>query len=197
VVVDSLWEIYNADSTTALAFFFCEFGRQQEQTADSILLSILKQLVERRSSLSDSIQAFYELFDHGRKRPGHRDIIGALHAECSSYSKVFIVMDALDECNVSQELLSDLFTFQKDCNVNFMATSRSIPEIASHFQGSKSIVIHASKEDVSSFIEEQIRCKPKLAKLDRTLQDDIKASIVKSVKGMCVYLPTSRCHIDL
>jgi hypothetical protein len=98
---------------------------------------------------------------------------------------------------VSQELLSDLFTFQKDCNVNFMATSRSIPEIASHFQGSKSIVIHASKEDVSSFIEEQIRCKPKLAKLDRTLQDDIKASIVKSVKGMCVYLPTSRCHIDL
>jgi hypothetical protein len=97
---------------------------------------------------------------------------------------VFILVDALDECNCTQELLSDLFQIQAVCNVNIMATSRSIPEIVHLFEGAKMVEIQATDEDVQWYLDEQIRNKPKLAKLDPVLKDEIKTSIVNSVDGM-------------
>jgi hypothetical protein len=113
--------------------------------------------------------------------------VEAIQKEVQCYAKVFVLVDALDECDVSAEMLSVLFDLQATCGFNFFATSRHVPDIANRFEGSGVIAVHASRGDVQMYLDAQIRSRPKLAKLDPTLQEEIKSRIVESVEGMQVF----------
>jgi Cdc6-like AAA superfamily ATPase len=186
VVVADLWERCAKDHNIGAAYFFCEFGRQHEQTVDAVMLSLLKQLVESRTDPSGSILALYERFGHGSKRPLQEDVLDALRSEIASYTKVFILVDALDECLVTSELVSELFRLQEHANINLIATSRPIPEIQNLFRGKEWIEIHASDEDVRTYLDAQMRNTPKFAKFEQPLQAEVKTKIVQSVQGMYV-----------
>ncbi|KAH3996839.1 hypothetical protein HBI38_155770 [Parastagonospora nodorum] len=183
-VVADLWDRVKQDETVAVAFFFCEFGKQDEQTVDAMMLSILKQLVERRVSPSSSTQLLYDQSGEGIKRPLHDDIMIALQSETGSYESVYIVVDALDECRFAREVLSGLFSLQKQFGINFLATSRPVPEIQNLFQGTTQVAIHASNEDVKLYLEAQIQKTPYFARLSHTLQEEVKIGIIQSVQGM-------------
>jgi hypothetical protein len=186
VVVADLWQRHSQGGDVATAFFFCDFKRQNEQTVNGILMSLLKQLVESRACLSQSVQDLYTAAQEGRGRPLHAGIVKAIQKEVQYYAKVFILVDALDECDVNAEILSVLFDLQAKCGFKFFATSRHVPEIANRFEGTGVIAVHASRGDVQMYLDAQIRSRPKLAKLDHTLQEEIKSRIVESVEGMQV-----------
>jgi hypothetical protein len=130
------------------------------------------------------MQEFYQRFQNGRGRPLHTDILKALQNEISLHAKVFILVDALDECGVCLEILSDLFQLQSIVTFNLLATSRFVPEIVNRFNKSTSMTVHASNDDVKMYINAQMHRRAKLAKLDQKLQEEITLSIVRSVEGM-------------
>jgi hypothetical protein len=61
------------------------------------------------------------------------------------YSRIFIIIDALDECQVSggcrAKFLSEIFGLQANCGLNLFATSRPIPEFKEKFKESKLLEI--------------------------------------------------------
>ena len=81
------------------------------------------------------------------------------------YSTVFIIIDALDECQMSDDcrdsLLSEIFDFQKQAQANFFATSRFIPEIMEKFKGTTSLEIRATKEDIQKYLGDHISQLPR------------------------------------
>jgi hypothetical protein len=108
------------------------------------------------------------------------------------YSRVFIIIDALDECQASHNcrklLLSEVLCLQAKCGVNLFATSRFIPEITEHFQGSISLEIRASEHDVRRYVDGHMSYLPSFVGRSPELQEDIKTGIVKAVDGMYVDL---------
>ena len=66
--------------------------------------------------------------------------------------KSFIVVDALDKCQVSEGcrkiFLAGLFNVQAKCGANIFATSWPISSIEKEFEGSQMLEIRASDEDV-------------------------------------------------
>jgi hypothetical protein len=106
------------------------------------------------------------------------------------YSRVFIVVDALDECQVSDgcrsRFLSEIFSLQAKCGINIFATSRFIPEITEKFNGSTSLEIRASNEDVRKYLDGHIFRLPGFVVRNPELQDEIKTEIVRLVDGMYV-----------
>lgn len=184
VVVADLWGKYDRDNDVAVTFFYCDFRREHEQTITEILLSILKQLVQGRPSLSKSIGDFYNRFQRGYKRPLREDILKVLQTELSSYSKVFVLVDALDECATSAELLPDLFDLQMHCKLNLLATSRPIPDIISQFEKAQVNEVRASKEDVGEYLDAHIRRLPRSVTSNPVLQAEVKTTIIQSVEGM-------------
>ena len=106
------------------------------------------------------------------------------------YSRVFIVIDALDECRLSDgsrtRLLSELFALQANSGANFFATSRFIPEITEKFEGSPSLEIHAREEDVRRYLGSRISNFPAFVQRNADLQEEIKTKIVKAVDGMYI-----------
>ena len=72
------------------------------------------------------------------------------------YSRVFSIIDALDECtstDTTRYLLREIFKLQNHIGINLFATSHFIPEIGREFDGSMLLEICASNHDVQRFVK--------------------------------------------
>jgi hypothetical protein len=106
------------------------------------------------------------------------------------YSRAFIIVDALDKCQVSDDsqarFLSELFSFQIRHEVNIFATSRFIPQIIDQFNGSMPLEIRAHDKDVRKYLDGRISQSE--SKFLKTYREKIKTEITKAVGGM--YVPS-------
>jgi Cdc6-like AAA superfamily ATPase len=98
IVVDDLNTRFSNDPTIGIAYIYCNFQRQDEQKAEDLLASLLKQLSQGRSSLPDNVKSLYDCYRDKRTRPSFDEILRTLQFVTGMYSRVFIVIDALDEC---------------------------------------------------------------------------------------------------
>ena len=169
---------------------YCNFRRQEEQKIDDLLASLLKQLAEGQPSLPGTVKELHDLHKTKRTRPSLDEISRSLQAVTTLHSRVFIVVDALDECQVSdgcrQRFLSEMFSLQANHKANLFATSRFIPEITTKFQGNILLEIRASKEDIGRYLEAHMRHLSSFDDWNRQLQDKIKVTIADAVDGMYV-----------
>ncbi|KAH7187151.1 hypothetical protein DER44DRAFT_816595 [Fusarium oxysporum] len=188
IVVDSLNSKFDNDSEIGIAYIYCNFRRQHEQKIGDLLASVLKQLTQCRSSLPDSVKSLYDWHKTKRTRPSVDEILGLLQSVAAMHSRVFIIVDALDECLASDgcrtRFLSELFNLQTRHGTNIFATSRFIPEIMDRFETSLSIEIRASPDDVARYLEGHIEQLPSFVQHDRQLQEEITAGISEAVDGM-------------
>jgi hypothetical protein len=118
------------------------------------------------------------------------------------YSRVFIAVDAIDECQVSDgcrtRFLSEIFSLQAKSRVNFFATSRFILEITEKFEGSTFLEIRATSEDVRRYLDGRMFRLLGFVVRSPELQEEIKTEILRSVQGMCVIpIPYMRRNLML
>jgi hypothetical protein len=190
VTINDLTTRFQNDSGVGIAYLYCNFRRKDDQKAQDLLASLLKQLSQQRSSLPDSVNSLYGRHKDKRTRPSLEEILGILQAVAAAYSRVFIIIDALDECQISdgcrQRFLSGLFNLHAKCGVNLFATSRPISNIEKEFEGIPMLEIRASEEDVRRYLEGHMFRLPGFVVRSLKLQEEIKTKIVKAVNGMYV-----------
>lgn len=187
-MVDELTTRFGNDKGIGVAYIYCNFRRQDEQKVGDLLPNLLRQLVQGQQALPEDVRLLYDKHKHKHTRLSFDESLKALYSVTTSYSKVFIVVDALDECQASDgcrsRFLSEIFLLQSKCGVNFFATSRFIPAIMSEFSKSLSGEIRASDEDVRRYLEGHIRQLPSFVERNRLLQEEIKNKISEAVDGM-------------
>jgi len=74
IVVDDLTTRFSSDPTTGVAYIYCNFRRQDEQKAEDLLASLLKQLTQVQSSLPDSVKSLHDSHKDKRTRPSFDEI---------------------------------------------------------------------------------------------------------------------------
>ena len=123
-----------------------------------------------------------------RTRPSLDELSTTLQSVAATYSRVFIIIDALDElqANGRQRFLSEIFGLQARYRANLFSTSRNIPEITAKFTGSVALEIRASEQDVQRYVEGNISHLPSFVGRSLYLQEEIKSKIVNAVDGMYV-----------
>ncbi|KAL2060787.1 hypothetical protein VTL71DRAFT_8839 [Oculimacula yallundae] len=151
-------------------------------------MSLLKQLTQERPLLPNDVKSFYNSHRTGRTRPSINDISRTLQSIASLYTRVFIIVDALDKCQLTggyrAKFLSEIFSLQAECGINLFITSRFIPEIIERFQRSLLLEIRANEQDVRRYVDGHISHLPSFAKRSPDLQEEVKTGIVKAVDGM-------------
>jgi hypothetical protein len=191
IVVDHLCTKFQNDASVGVAYLYCNFRSQDKQKPTDLLASLLRQLVQEQPSVPESVQRLYDCHKN-KPEPPPDDILKELHAVASHYSKVFIIIDALDECRVSdggrKRFLSEIFNLQAKTGASLFATSRFIPEIMKEFEGSVSLEIRASNEDVQRYLDGHMPQLPSFVLRSPDLQEQIRAEITKAVDGM--YVPS-------
>ena len=188
IIVEYLCAEFLNDANIGIAYLYCNFRRQHEQKPEDLLLSLLKQLIQERPSVPEKIRSLYERHRDKRTRPSFDEVSKALHSAVSDYSTTFILIDGLDECQVSdgsrKRLMSEIFNLQAKTGANFFATSRYIPDIIKEFEGSISLEIRANDGDVRRYLDGKIsRLRPFVLR-NTTLQEEIRTEIINAVDGM-------------
>jgi hypothetical protein len=190
IVVDYLYANFQKDTSIGIAYLYCNFRRRDEQTVEALLASLLKQLARGRSSLPESVKYLYESHKDKQTRPTFYEISSTLRSVGALYSRIFIAVDALDECQASDgcrtKFLKEIFAFQAKSRANILTTSRFVPEINEHFKDSLCLEIRASDHDVRRYLDGHMSQLPRCVLRSLELQDEIKAEIVKAVDGMYV-----------
>ena len=115
--------------------------------------------------------------------------------EIRNFSRVFIVIDALDECSekdgIRESFLGEVRKLLP--NICLLVTSRPIANIEHEFENATRRDIHASDEDIKRYLEAQIERQPQLVrhiKADPNLRDAILNNIIQKANGM--HVPVTR-----
>ncbi|OAA74311.1 Ankyrin repeat-containing domain protein [Akanthomyces lecanii RCEF 1005] len=203
IVIEDLFFRFESVQEVGIAYLYCNFQRQSEQQTDNLLASLLQQLAQALPSLPSSVKSLYEGHNNKRTRPSLDEISRTLQSVATMYSRVFIVVDALDECQESDsgrsKLLSELSSLQAKCGINVFATSRlilgTIKQISEKFHGIKTLEIIASDEDVGRYLDGVMSGLPTFVGRDPALQEEIKSEITKAISGMHVFL-LAKLYLD-
>ena len=134
--------------------------------------------------ISKGLEDLYKkYFDEAR--PTFDQYSELLQFETRKHAKVFIVIDALDECTDGnrEKLLRALQTLR--VNVNFLFTSREHINIKKEFPNAKELQVYARDADLQVYIKDRIRGRLALHCMDdTTLQTEIVDTVARTTKGM-------------
>jgi hypothetical protein len=186
IVIDHLDQEFQADPTISIAYIYCNFKRQDNQKVNDLLAALLKQLAGRCQPLPDRVRALYKHHQARKTRPSTEEISQVLHIVAATFSKLFVIVDAVDECQSSSRphFISELFNLQTRHSANIFATSRFISEITDQFEGALSLEIRATDEDVRNYLESHMGQLRPCVLENRQLQEEIKTAISDAVDGM-------------
>ena len=188
IVVDTLCKRFENDDSIGIAYLYCNFRQEQGQKPIDLLASLLGQFIQGQPSIPKSMKSLYERHKVKRTRPSFNEISEVLQSTMTSYSRTFIIIDALDECGTLDggcgKFLAEIFNIQAKTGTCLFATSRFIPEIMEVFKGSPSLEIRANAGDVRKYLDGRMSELRPFVSRKPDLQEEIKTEIVKAVDGM-------------
>lgn len=184
IVVEYLQTHYKSSS---IAYLYCSYERQDQQTPEGLFGSILKQLVRNQSPWPKGVKDLYYQHKDKQSRPGLKQISEVLQSIIPPDSRNFIIIDALDECQnhdrCRDNLLSEIFTIQAKTRLNIFATSRP-QEVEAKFSGSIVQEIIARDKDIKTYLDDRIsRWENSYTMLDN-IRNRIKTEITRTADGM-------------
>ena len=192
LVVDRLCDQTKAQNTAVTCFYF-DFAARKEQTATSMLGSLLKQIVSGTGGIREDLwRALREQREavYGRK-PQLADIVKMLQLITSS-QRIFMVIDALDECTAVQRFrLFDSLKeiLEKSPGSRIFVTGR--PHIRGEIETRlarrvTAISVGPTRDDIVRFLRVRLSEDETPDAMDESLEADILEKIPGSISEMWV-----------
>jgi hypothetical protein len=198
IVIDHLTNTVQGKNI-GTAYIYCNYKSRSDHTSVNLVASLLKQLLQARSTISEEVQSLYECHIRKNSHLTVDEVFSALQSEIGYYNRVNILIDALDECNdddgTRQVLLSKLRVLQATNIVNLMVTSRFNLTIQQEFQSALQLEITASGQDVHMYLKGQMHRLPNFVAKKVGLQNEIISGIVETVDGMYATITRIREHL--
>jgi hypothetical protein len=185
IAIDNLLKLV-PNNSRGVAYVYCNYKNQVEQDAFSMLAAILKQLVQTQPLIVESVEQLHRKHANRGTKPSLDEVFNALQDVLAHYPTVYIVIDALDECQdiARRQFLAQIRKLQTGRDVRLMATSRFIPDIVEEFKKALKLEVQASDEDVKRFVAGQTHHLPRCIQRDPVLQELVQTKIVEAVDGM-------------
>ncbi|KAJ6521474.1 hypothetical protein DFH09DRAFT_215646 [Mycena vulgaris] len=178
-----------------VAVIYLNHKETEVQSPSHLLAGIWRQLVFKKA-ISSSVHRLREEHREPRTRPSLEEIRDVLCSAVVEYSKVFIIVDALDEYpeQLRGSLLHSLSSLGS--TVNLMVTSR--PHIAVNyiFRTLETLEIRAAEDDIRKHLDAEILRSSRLLRHIENrpeLRDEIQTTIVQRSDGMFLL---AKLHID-
>lgn len=138
---------------------------------------------------SEDVTSLYNRHSKERTRPSLPEYIRLLEANIQRFSRVFIVVDALDECSEDGGV-RDLFLAHLRYllpNIRLLVTSRDITSLGQAFDDATRLEIRANDDDLRTYLQVRIEERALLRshiKEDPSLKDTIINTIIEKANGM-------------
>jgi len=188
-VIDSLCD-QAVGEDFAVVGLYCDFLAQQEQSTENMLGAMLKQL----AGWGGISKLTREAFKKAKKEFGGRslqlpDMLNILKKTISSIPRLFICIDALDECTPKHrreliESLREILRVSPSARVFLTGRPHIDDEILTCFSQVIRIPLSPTHGDIMSYLERRLDSDTDLKAMDAELRADIIRVIPEKVSEM-------------
>jgi ankyrin repeat protein len=188
---------YAFNKNIACVYIYFDYKDQKRQDLTNLLSSLLAQLVRNRDQISQETKAKHDNWMDRGINPSSDEYLAMLISQIKSFDRVFIVIDALDECvdnpetNTRNNFLKAIQQLPQ--RVHILFTSRPVISIEQRVKADRQLEIVANNDDLRKYLESRINAFENLRHLvdigvqkDSSFLDNILRTIVKKSQGMQV-----------
>ncbi|KAK4207663.1 ankyrin repeat-containing domain protein [Rhypophila decipiens] len=182
VVIDHLERERRDNGTSACLYVYFDHRDQRRQDANNILPCLLAQLVRQRDDASKEVNQLHQSYRLKGIPPTLDDYLDVLASEIKKLNRVYIVVDALDECQDDDELNTrDEFVraLQRlpEANTRLLFFSRHDESIKSLVNPDDRISIAATESELASYVKSRINARRELKKLVESKDEEISRAL--------------------
>ena len=189
--IEHLRHVYGQDHQSAIIYFFFDFQDSRKQHPRDLLKFLLEQLAAENENAIDSLQDLFRSCRSGQDTPTHEQLIKACTEAAGFYGDIFIIIDALDECQHSEytELGATLHALQKGIdNAHIMAFSQPTQGIR-ELMGSlakQTISIEGLhvEEDIGLYVRDRLNSSKGLNLFSADHLHKVEARLINASGGM-------------
>ncbi|CAG7935168.1 unnamed protein product [Penicillium nalgiovense] len=177
-------------SGVGLVYFYFDFHEEQKQSVEGLLLSVIVQLVYQQEKLPVQFRSLCDDFKERRGKLRGEKLLKALHATIEQFRRVYLILDALDECGEQQGVMSLIANLVRShAGFSILATSRDTTEISRSALGQVSTnVIYMSLDnvniDIRTYVVNSLSRDPKLRERPSHVKAEIEAALTSGSHGM-------------
>lgn len=185
-VNDHLEELPRTKNIAAV-YIYCEYKQVAEQTISNLLGSILGQLIQQGKVDLESFRSNYHQSKNHRTQLSPAELSKIINAAANRLSRLYIVIDALDECDDATRLKLVSEIRRLPSHTHTLVTSRFSPDTENLLDDSTKLEIRAQDIDLQSYIKDRAIEEPRLGKhvqKDPSLLSDITEAIIENAQGM-------------
>ena len=186
LVIDRLRNAFELENA-AIAHFYFDYRGQESQSAEVAIASLLKQFCLAKSKLPQPVSELYNRLK-GQRRPQLQDLEQAILSTCRAFDRVFVVIDALDECDANvhrKAFLRFLDDLRTKSPINVFVTSRPhIGDANEFFDNCANIEIQAEDSDLRKFVSREIDRSDTVDEIDEDFKRDIIEKISRGARKM-------------
>lgn len=187
IVINHLWNRVPKDGI-GVAYIYCDYLKHGEQSPINLVGSLLRQLAEQQNPISGSLKNYYDEHRRSNTNPSPERAFEVLKADCGIWSRIYIIIDALDECSekdaTRQIVVKGLLSLQCSKRINILVTSRPIPSILCNFELWERLEIRADSEDIHRYLLGQMDRFSKRILAEKDLHAKIINRIIDAADGM-------------
>lgn len=189
MVIDHL-EARAKAANYGIVYVYFDYKEQDQQTPTRVLAGLVKQLACKLPNLPASIEALYDKLVVERRKPSLDELYVTLFDISKSFSRLFLIFDALDECNPEKQrakLLPLFHRMAEDNGASLFITSRPHPDdIQDSFGNGAKIELLAQDQDIETYIDGKINENSRVKRLvsQGQLRSRIISDLTKCAKGM-------------
>ncbi|RDW82749.1 hypothetical protein BP6252_03861 [Coleophoma cylindrospora] len=196
-IIDQVQSHCQSNSRSAVAYYYFDFNDKEKQNVENLFRSIIVQISLQSFKIPKPLTDLYSKFYEGRNQPSCYDLSHTLSGLFKEHGQVYILLDALDECKESSELLNWIKEIFKHylSQLHLIVASRKERDIEmtlSKYMGVDSIdIINGDvASDITAFIEHRLAEDDAL----KCLPDNIKANIIRVLTGDAKGMQVASSH---
>ncbi|KAJ3989671.1 hypothetical protein F5890DRAFT_1400688, partial [Lentinula detonsa] len=174
-IVQDLKEYYE-DFKVAAICVFCDFAFAHTQTVNALIASMLRQLVQAHPVVHSAVSSMYIHHSTRLTFPRLDEIISSFTMSAEQFDRVFVIVDAVDECLDDQTRYHFLNTLNS-LPINLLFTSRPHPLTEQIFEGCIRQDIFADQHDLWIYSEERFA----LSRVDHQCSHESRQQILNQV----------------
>ena len=186
-IIQDVLQLCNDGSGSAIAYFYFDFQNREKQQRQSLLRSIIAQLSDHIPEALDLLCSACQSYN---RNPDADDLMAILMSIVQGPQRVYIIIDALDECTEREALLAliEEIVGWKLSTLHILVTSRQEREIEDCLMplSWRRVDLQAAviAGDVKMHVRERLQNDAKLKKWPEKVQAEIEAALTEGANGM-------------
>ncbi|KAF0329084.1 ankyrin repeat protein [Colletotrichum asianum] len=185
-IIEYLQSRFRNDPTVGVSYLILSFHRQHEHNPRNILGNILQQMYSALPAAHTAIMEAYHNHNNGTSLMSISEIIQCLRYITSRLTRVYLLVDGLDEYHrdggYHDTLLTAFLELHKIANIKFLATCVPTSEITHHFPSAMVIEIEA-EEDLVHFVDSQMSKIYRFIAGSMRIGEELKSAVANAVHG--------------